>query len=781
VSANIGGPVYIPHVFRWNGAMFFLNYQMNRNRSALNSPPGAMPTAEERAGNFSQILGPGGGPITLLNPATGVPLPNNIIPANLISAQAKYLLSYYPLPNFTAAGASTNYQIPLISRSSSDGFTARLNKQIDNANRINFNGGYTNSRGQSPDVFAFVDGNNTVGFQATANYFHSFRRTLYGSFQVQYSRNSVLATPFFANKTNVSGLAGITGNDQSPLDWGPPSLSFTSGILGLSDGNESFTRNQTTAFTGSVTYIRRPHTITFGGDWRIQNFSIVGQQNARGNFTFNGNASGSDFADFLMGIPDASNIAFGNADKYLRAGMYDAYVDDNWQVSSSLTVRLGLRWEYGSPITEEYGRLVNLDIAPGFTGSAPVIASDPIGPVTNMRYPASLVHPDKHAVQPRAAIAWKPFFGRSTKVNAGYGVYYNTQAYMPMAQQMMQQSPLSKSLSVSNSPSDPLTLANGFVASPNTTTDSFALDPNFRVGYAQIWNLSVQQNVSVSNLLTVAYTGTKGTRQPQEFLPNTYPIGATNPCPSCLPGYYYLTSNGNSEKEGVQVSLRRRFHAGIQTNLAYTYSKAIDDANPGGTGWTVAQNWLNLGGERGLSSSDQRHNVTASLQYSTGVGVRGGALLSGWRGQIIKGWTITSNVSIGTGLPLTPAYSALVPNTGVTGTFRPEYTGADVYDAFGGRFLNSAAYAAPPPGQWGNAGRDSITGPNQFTMIASMQRQFTDHIYVRFDSTNILNHPNFSGWNTTFNPNLSGGGPLFGTANPPGGMRVITATIRWNF
>jgi hypothetical protein len=299
--------------------------------------------------------------------------------------------------------------------------------------------------------------------------------------------------------------------------------------------------------------------------------------------------------------------------------------------------------------------------------------------------------------------------------------------------------------------------------------------------------LSLQQNLSASLVLTATYTGTKGTRQPQEFLPNTYPIGAANPCPACLPGYYYLTSNGNSNKQAGQVSLRRRFHAGLATTFSYTYSKAIDDANPGASGssgassgWTVAQNWLNLAAERGLSNFDQRHLFTAQLQYSTGVGVRGGALLSGWRGQIFKGWTLLASVNAGTGLPFSPVYSAGVPNTGVSGPLRPEYTGIDVYQASGGRFLNAAAYAAPPPRQWGNAGRNSLTGPNQFTMDGSLQRAFSDHLNLRFDASNILNHPNFTAWNNVFNPALSGGG-LFGSPLQPGSMRVIQATVRWSF
>ena len=106
------------------------------------------------------------------------------------------------------------------------------------------------------------------------------------------------------------------------------------------------------------------------------------QQDPRGAFTFTGALTGSDFADFLLGIPHASSIAFGNADKYLLAPSYDAYVTDDWRFGPGLTLTTGARWEYEAPITERFGRLVNLDVAPGFTAVSPVVASDPVGPLT---------------------------------------------------------------------------------------------------------------------------------------------------------------------------------------------------------------------------------------------------------------------------------------------------------------------------------------------------------------------------------------------------------------
>jgi len=137
-------------------------------------------------------------------------------------------------------------------------------------------------------------------------------------------------------------------------------------------------------------------------------------------------------------------------------------------------------------------------------------------------------------------------------------------------------------LSVQNSPSDPLTLASGFNASPTITPNTFAVDPNFRLGYNQNWQMSVQRDLPGALVLSVMYLGSKGTRAEQIFLPNTYPLGAVNPCPTCPAGFQYVTSNGNATREAGQVQLRRRLRSGFTASLQYTYSKSIDDAALGG-------------------------------------------------------------------------------------------------------------------------------------------------------------------------------------------------------
>src|SRR5277367_7526 len=238
---------------------------------------------------------------------------------------------------------------------------------------------------------------------------------------------------------------------------------------------------------------------------------------------------------------------------------------------------------------------------------------------------------------------------------------------------MAQQYPLSTSLSVQNGPNCKLTLAYGFIPCPSITNNTFAVDPNFRVGYAQTWQLSVQRDLPGALQLTATYLGVKGTRGVQQFLPNTYPIGAASPCTDCPSGFVYQTSGGDSTRESGQIQLRRRLRSGFTASLLYTYSKSIDDdailggqghvvassqtAAPSGgqgsnagqssTGTTatttqsaattpaIAQNWLNLHAERSLSTFDQRNLLNLQAQYTSGEGLGGGTLLGGWRGRVL--------------------------------------------------------------------------------------------------------------------------------------------------
>jgi hypothetical protein len=802
--ATLGGPLRIPH-FLPRGPFFFVAYQWTRSvndttQSAL------VPDLAERGGDFSQALNALGHPVQIFNPATGMPFSGNVIPQTQISSQARALLNIYPLPSF-GGDSRYNYQIAIIDNTHQDALQSRFIQLFNAKDQLYGGFAFQSTRTASPNLFGFLDTTDALGINTSINWSHRLSQGVFLNLGYRFSRIATRSTPYWEDRENVSGEAGISGNNQDAANWGPPSLAFASGIAGLTDAQSSFDRNRTDAWSYSMLWNRNRHNITFGGDIRRQQFNYLSQQDPRGMFTFTGAATqgsangavvgGSDFADFLLGIPDTSSIAFGNADKYFRESVYDIYITDDWRISPSFTLNTGFRWGYGAPITELYGRLVNLDIAPGFAAVAPVVESDPVGALTGKRYPDSLILPDKRGLEPRVGIAWRPILGSSLLVRAGYGIYDDTSVYQTIAQQMAQQAPLSKSLSVQNTPACPLTLANGFNACPSITPDTYAVDPNFRIGYAQNWQLSVQRDLPGSLQLTATYLGIKGTRGMQEFLPNTFPAGAVNPCPSCPAGFAYLASNGNSTRESGQVQLRRRLHNGLTATVRYTFSKSIDDDSAlGGQGAsavtqntpssggspsapTIAQNWLDLSAERGLSTFDQRHLLNVQVQYTTGMGLGGKTLLSGPKGTLFKEWTCLTQITVGSGLPETPVYLAAVPGTGVTGSIRPDYTGAPLYSAPAGLYLNPAAYTAPPAGQWGNAGRDSIIGPGQFTLNTSMGRTFRlngrFNLDLRIDSTNVLNHATFTSWYTTVTSTQ------FGLPAAANAMRSMQTTLRVRF
>jgi hypothetical protein len=799
---TLGGPLNIPHLM-YHGPNFFVAYQWTRDSNAT-IQSGLVPDAMERNGDLSGLQNPLGQPVTIYNPVTGLPF-SGPIP---VSPQASALLELYPQPNL-AGNTRYNYQTQVLGNTHADALQSRLSKSIGRKDQIYGGFGFRSTRADNANLFSFRDTTDTLGIDANVNWAHRFKHQFFVTWGYHFTRLRTEVQPEFANRVNISGDAGITGNSEAPEDWGPPALVFSSGIASLSDGISVFDRNRTDALSLNVSTTHRRHTVTFGGDFRRQEYNQLSQLNPRGTFTFTGAAtqgggssstSGSDFADFLLGIPDASAVAFGNADKYFRQSVYDAFITDDFRMRPELSISAGIRWDYGAPLTELEGRLVNLDITPGFAAVAPVLGSDPVGPLTGQQYPASLVRPDMRGFQPRIGISWRPFPASTMVVRAGYGIYDDTSVYLSGTESMAQQSPLSKSVSVANSSACPLTLAIGFVNCAGTTPDTFAIDPNLRVGYAQTWQLAVQRDLPGAMVMTATYLGIKGTRGMQQFLPNTYPIGAANPCPQCPVGFVYRASNGNSTREAGQLQLRRRLRSGFTATLQYTYAKAIDDdAQVGAQGHvaastattavsvdsqssaapSIAQDWLNLRDERGLSTFDQRHLLKVQLQYTTGMGIGGGTLLSGWRGRLLKQWTATTQISAGTGLPQTPVYLATVPGTGFAGTIRPDLTGQPIYQASPGYFLNAAAFAAPASGAWGNARRDSITGPSQFSLDGSLARAFRLrdplNLDVRLDATNLLNHVVFNAWNTTVNSMTFG---LPATTNP---MRSLQLTGRLRF
>src|SRR5262249_30072524 len=360
-----------------------------------------VPTLAQRGGDFSDTPVKSA-PVTIYDPTTQLPVPGNIIPGVRINPAAAGLLRYFPSPR--AAGIIQNYQLVTLSPAGSDSLGVRLNSPLSRKDRLNFNEQYSRNHSDSPQLFGFTDTSSGYGLSASAGWSHSFRPRLNSSLNFTFSRNISKAAPFFAYTSNVAAELGITGVSQDPISWGPPSLSFTN-FTGLSDGTASVNRNQTANLTEGLTYVYKKHNLTFGVGYRRLQQNALSYANSRGSFSFSGlltsgfdaagqplAATGYDFADFLLGLPQTSSLRLANSNNYFRSWSFNWYATDDWRLKPTLSFNIGLRYEYFAPYTELNGHLANLDVSPLLDAVA-VVTPGSTGPYSG-RYPSSLINGD---------------------------------------------------------------------------------------------------------------------------------------------------------------------------------------------------------------------------------------------------------------------------------------------------------------------------------------------------------------------------------------------------
>ena len=269
------------------GPTFFVGYEWTRNHDA-ETEAGLVPTEAERTGDLSGLLNPLGQPVIVFNPATGLPFPGNVVP---VSTQAQALLSSVSHRQTFTGNSLYNYQVPFstapIRTCCSRAWTRRIGRKDELYGSFNFQ----STRASNANLFGFIDKTDTLGINFNVNWSHRFSQRLFVYTGYHFSRLRTNIVPYFENRQNISGEAGISGNNQDPSNWGPPTLTFSSGIASLTDENSSFNRNRTDAFSGSVAIYRGRHNITIGGDLRKQQYNDFFQQNPRGIFTFTGAAT----------------------------------------------------------------------------------------------------------------------------------------------------------------------------------------------------------------------------------------------------------------------------------------------------------------------------------------------------------------------------------------------------------------------------------------------------------------------------------------------------------
>src|SRR5262249_41869004 len=283
-----------------------------------------------------------------------------------------------------------------------------------------------------------------------------------------------------------------------------------------------------------------------------------------------------DFADFLLGLPQQTSLQSGATTYNFRTNSFDVYAQDDFRLRANLSLNLGLRYEYNGPYTETHNQIANLDVAGEFAGAAPVLPGE--NGAFQGSYPDSLVRPDRNNFAPRLGVAWRP--AKQTVVRAGYGVNYNLAQYGTFIQNFAFQPPFAITSTNISSPANPLTLAEGFPSTNAAVTNNFAVDPKYRLGYVQIWNVDVQRQLPRCVVMNVGYNGSKGTRLDVQ---RAISIAGVQP-------FIYESSTGNSVYHAGTIRLRKRMAHGVSLSGTYLYSKSIDDASSiGGATGIVAQ------------------------------------------------------------------------------------------------------------------------------------------------------------------------------------------------
>jgi hypothetical protein len=799
-SLIVGGPLVIPKLVKDPATQFFLTYFGTRARSPKLFTE-TVPTFSERGGDLAQAtqsLGTNATsvPVTIYMPGTNTPFPNNTIPASLLNPVALKLLQFYPLPN--QPGNANNYQFETAAPNNTDNLGFRIQRNVSAKNRLFLNIQFQRRDSDTAQAFGYTDTTSGYGLTTTVGWTYNISTNLLSNLQLKFSRNRNLLTPYFSTLPNISSELGIQGISSNPLNNGPPTLNFTN-FGSLSDSSSSLTRNQSQGFTEAISILRGVHTFSVGGGYTRPDQALLSSPNGRGTFNFTGvstseisatgqavTGTGYDLADFLLGLPQSSSIQYNNQNNYFLSNQFSLYAQDEWKVRSNFTAILGVRYEYFSPIHEKYGRLANLDIAPDYAAVA-VVTPGETGPYTGA-FPTGLINRDWNNFSPRLAIAWKiTQFKRSTVLRAGYGIYYNSQAYISLTSQLAEQPPFATSSSVNTSAADVLTLSRGFsTTSPQEITNTFAVARNYRTPYAGTWDFFIQHDLGGGFFTEVGYMGTKGTGLDVRTLPNEGPTGSTLATAQRTQlgdavGFTLDQSVGNSIFNALQARLNRRFNHGLSFQAFYQFAKSIDDSSTfGGAGNTVAQNWLDISAERGLSSFDIRHQFTLGFVWTSPV-AGPGSHMSGetLTGRLLKDWQLSGNMTAQTGTPLTARVlgnSQQLAQTGGVGSGRADATGLPIS---GDEFFNLEAFTVPSVGTYGNAGRNTIPGPGMFSLNMAFARSFNlserRRIEFRIETNNLLNNVNYTNLYTVVNATD------YGLPSSAGAMRTAQAVLRLRF
>jgi hypothetical protein len=736
-GGTLGGPI------AKNRTFFFADYEGTRSAAGQTLITN-VPTLAERTGDFSKSAVPA------IDPTTGQPIPGGKLPIYFLDPIGLKIAALYPTPNRNVPGA--NYASSPSLTDDLDHFDVRVDHAIRRSDDLFARYSFVDDRLFDP--FAGSSGDASVpGYglnipsrsqNASLGETHIFTPTLLNELRLTFNR--VSNGDFPQNQgTSINHQLGLPELSTNPRDWGLTLISVN-GYSPIGDEPTSPEHGTTNTYqiADNATWSRGRHLVKFGLDIRILQQNAYRDIESHGFFNFTGLLLGNPLEELLLGAPTETGGATQDNPQHLRTHSYDFFVNDTWRIRRDFVLTLGLRYEYNSPAVDAANRGV---VYNPVTGSLVQLGQS--------GFPRGGYNPDYNNFAPQIGVAWSPGGRETTAFRAAYGVHYDQSSLAPGEGLYFSAPYYNFNLYFPIQGYVNLSLSNPFPSNfPFPYPGSaIAFQRDLRTPYIQQWNFGVQQQFGKSRVLELAYVGSKGTHlidsrninQPQPS------VNQQNPGPN---PYFseidIIESQANSTYHSLQARIQQRLWKGLSLLGSYTYAKSIDDAsgffNTTGDP-NFPQNSYNLSAERGRSDFDIRQRFTLSYGYDLPIFRRN---------HLLGGWQSFGVLTFQTGQPFTVA---LLPdndntNTGISqlgfgANDRPLVVGNPVLSSPGPNlWFNTAAFAVPRYGTFGNAGRNIINGPGMQTVNFSMVKNtaITERLNLQFRTEffNLLNHTNFN-------------------------------------
>ncbi len=771
------GPVVLPKVYDGHNRTFFtLAYDGNFSPGS-ETIVRTVPSLALRAGDFS-------GRGRLVDPLNGQAFPENRIPTGRLNpVSLKVQETFFPLANFGPADSlANNFRVISPSPGKENIADVRIDHRLHNSNNLYVRHGWRQFPSKNFDSILPAVGpyQQLRTFRAiVVSDTHTFSPRLINEFRFGYTTENTDYRGTQLRGRDVIRALGLVGLENAPDDIGLPILDITGfSTIRARSQDRQVIHTPVWQYTDSVTYIRGRHTFKGGIDVRRQaaNRDRV-DSGVYGEFRFQGGLTGQAFGDFLLGLPQIAINTARTPFFERRQKDWFFFLQDDFKVSSRLTLNLGLRYEYQEPFGLTDNRFYNFDPASGKV----VIASDARGridPLFNRAIPiieapqvgfpdGGYRFADKNNWAPRVGFAWRPWSDNKSVVRGAYGIFSDNLQYGLI--DSLSGGPFTAgSARFINAIQDGRALfqfPNAFPpspAGPSTAPPTLnAANPRMVNPYVQQWNLTVEREL-LGMGIRASYIGTKSTQLLYTRAINRPPastiVFSQNRRPYPLYGDITLRDNGgNSIYHAGQLEVRRRFSRGLSYNLAYTWENNIADVADGGEGGSAIEDPFDRRRERARESYSLTHRMLGSFIWQVPVG-RGRKFLASLPAvgdHVLGGWELIGLTYLQSGEWFTPSFATVDTSNTTAFGGRPDRI-RDGNLPSGQRTLNRwydiTAFVVPPNGRFGNSGRNIVKGPPLRVFHLGIGKEFRllkyldEGVKLHFEAAiqNVFNHPSFA-------------------------------------